>query len=211
MVANIYIDGFNLYYGAVKGTPWKWLNVECLCRRLLPRDTLNRIRYFTARITARPEDPRAPQRQQTYLRALQTIPILTVHEGYFLATPVRMPLVHPTRNRRTVEVIRTEEKGSDVNLATYLLLDVFEQDCETAVIISNDSDLLEPVRAVKRRFGMPVGIINPHPPRRRSRALLAEASFFKQIRAGALAACQFPQTLTDISGDFSCPSEWTHP
>jgi len=48
--ANVYVDGFNLYYGALKGTPLKWLDIAALCRLLLPGDTINRIRYFTARI-----------------------------------------------------------------------------------------------------------------------------------------------------------------
>lgn len=47
-----YIDGFNFYYGAVKGTQYKWLNFEALCQRLLPRDHIVKIRYFTARVTA---------------------------------------------------------------------------------------------------------------------------------------------------------------
>ena len=36
---HVYIDGFNLYYGALKGTPYKWLDLEALCRKLMPRTT----------------------------------------------------------------------------------------------------------------------------------------------------------------------------
>jgi hypothetical protein len=74
MKANVYIDGFNLYYGSVKGTPYRWLDLAALCSLLLPRDTINRIRYFTALIQPRPDDAQAPQRQQTYLRALRLFP-----------------------------------------------------------------------------------------------------------------------------------------
>ena len=56
----VYIDGFNFYYGAVKGTPYKWLDLEALCRRLLPKDQIVKIRYFTARVASRPEDPQQP-------------------------------------------------------------------------------------------------------------------------------------------------------
>ena len=45
MRTNVYIDGFNLFYGCLKGSPYKWLNIEALCRRLLPKDQINRIRY----------------------------------------------------------------------------------------------------------------------------------------------------------------------
>ena len=81
MVTNVYIDGFNLYYGSLKGTPYKWLDLAALSSVLLPRDNINRIRYFTAQVSARPHDPQQPARQQTYLRALQTIPGLSIDLG----------------------------------------------------------------------------------------------------------------------------------
>jgi hypothetical protein len=74
MATNVYVDAFNLYYGCLKGTPYRWLDLGALCRRLLPKDRINRIRYFTATVSARPDNPDAPQRQQVYLRALETIP-----------------------------------------------------------------------------------------------------------------------------------------
>ena len=73
MATIVYIDGFNLYYGAVKGTANKWLDLEVLCRRLLPKDNLVKIRYFTALVAIRPSDPQQPARQQAYLRALATL------------------------------------------------------------------------------------------------------------------------------------------
>ncbi len=53
----VYIDGFNLHYGAVKGTAHKWLDLDATCKRLLPTDKIEKIRYFTARVSARPDDP----------------------------------------------------------------------------------------------------------------------------------------------------------
>jgi uncharacterized LabA/DUF88 family protein len=139
--AAVYIDGFNLYYGALKGTPYKWLDVEALARKLAPTDQLVAVRYFTARVRPQPNDPRQPQRQQAYLRALDTLPLVTVHFGHYLSHPTRMPLANPSPGgTRTVEVIKTEEKGSDVNLATYLLLDAFRDRCDKAVVVTNDSD-----------------------------------------------------------------------
>jgi len=107
---NVYFDGFNLYYGSLKGSPYRWLDLAALCRVLLPRDHVHRIRYFTALITPRPGDnPQKPQRQQTYLRALATIPDLTIHYGHFLTNRVRMKVVVPPPN--TIEVYKTEEKA----------------------------------------------------------------------------------------------------
>lgn len=119
MTTNVYVDGFNLYYGSLKGTPYKWLDLSALCTVLLPKDQVHRIRYFTAHVSARPHDPQQPVRQQTYLRALETLPGLTVHLGHYLVSYPRMPLRHPpATGPRTVEVVKSEEKGSDVNLAT---------------------------------------------------------------------------------------------
>ena len=114
MVTNIYIDGFNFYYGAVKGTPYKWLNFAELCRILLPRHRIRRFYYFTAMVESRPGDPDQSARQQTYLRALKTLPNFTIVLGSFLSHVVTMPLAN---GRGYVDVIKTQEKGSDVNLA----------------------------------------------------------------------------------------------
>lgn len=124
MRTNVYVAAFNLYYRCIQGTAFKWLDLGKLCRLLLPHYSIHRIRYFTAIVDARPGDPQQQQRQQTYLRALGTIPNLTIHLGSFLTNVRRLPLANPPpRGPRTVEVLRTEEKGSDVNLATYLLID----------------------------------------------------------------------------------------
>lgn len=210
LTTNVYIDGFNLYYGAVKGTPYKWLDLEALCGRLLPQNRIKRIRYFTARISARPSDLQGPARQEAYLRAIQTRPSVSVHLGHFLTKPTRMALAQPPANGpKTVEVIKTEEKGSDVNLATHLLVDAFRRDAEAFVVISNDSDLTEPIRVVRHDLGYVVGIINPQDPGKRSRALLScQPSFFKQIREGALKSSQLPVQLTDGVGTITKPVGW---
>ena len=78
---NVYIDGFNLYYGSLKRTPYKWLDVSKLCKSLLPSDTIQSIKFFTANVSARPHDQHLPARQQIYFRALKTIPNLTMIYG----------------------------------------------------------------------------------------------------------------------------------
>lgn len=124
MITFVYVDGFNLYYGALRNTPYRWLNLDTLCQFLLPHNTINEIKYFTALVSARPADVAKPVRQQLYLRALATVPKISVHLGHFLTHPVRMPLVVPLgQPQQYVQVIKTEEKGSDVNLATHLLHD----------------------------------------------------------------------------------------
>jgi len=207
MPTKIYIDGFNLYYGAVRGTRYKWLDIGQLCRKLVPGDQIRRIRYFTAIVAALPHDPSVPQRQALYLRALRTIPNLEIHLGQFRSHRVRMPLADPPAvGPRVADVVKTEEKGSDVNLATFLLLDAFEKDCDVAIVISNDADLRFPIELARHRLGLKVGIVNPHPPKHRSRVLGGD--FFKQLRPSALAACQFPTEMRDEAGVFRKPADW---
>lgn len=210
MRTNVYVDGFNLYYGSLKGTPYRWLDLEALCTRLLPKNDVQRIRYFTARVAARPGKLHDPVHQDTYLRALGTLSRVSIHLGHFLTKPATRPLVNPQPGGpKFAEVLRTEEKGSDVNLATYLLADAFRRDADAFVIVSNDSDLTEPMRIVCHELGMVVGILNPQPPHKRSRALLScRPTFFKQIRAGALSASQFPPTLRDAAGTITKPAGW---
>jgi hypothetical protein len=90
----LYIDGFNLYYGAVKGTPYRWLDIVALGRLLLPRHcVIEKARYFTARVSGA-EDPDAPRRQHAYLSALATCPEVELHYGRFLAKTVWRPLTN---------------------------------------------------------------------------------------------------------------------
>lgn len=204
MKTIVYVDGFNLYYGALKATPYRWLDLSRLCRLLLPQHQIVRIKYFTASVSARPNDPHQPTRQQTYLRALRTLPNLDIIFGHFLAHEILMPLAG--KPNQTVRVIKTEEKGSDVNIAAYLVHDGHKGLYDTAVLITNDSDLLEPLKIVRYELNLPVGVLNPQ--KKASRVLAQHASFIKQIRQGVLAASQFPTPLQDANGIFHKPGTW---
>jgi hypothetical protein len=90
----VYVDGFNLYYGAVKRTPFKWLNVVELARRILPAPyTVERVKYFTARVSGA-DDPDSPKRQHAYLSALKTLPEVEIHYGRFLAKTIWRPVTN---------------------------------------------------------------------------------------------------------------------
>lgn len=206
---NVYIDGFNLYYGALRGTPHKWLDVDALCRALLPRHDIARIRYFIAKVDPRPHDPDQPVRQLAYLRAISTRPNVEVHYGSFITKPVSLPTEASAASGGPLQyerVIRAEEKGSDVNLAAHLLMDAFRKDAECAVIISNDSDLLTPIRMARNELGLLVGALLPR--ERGSIELKKTVNFWKPIRAGALGACQLPSPLRDANGTISKPARW---
>lgn len=207
MKTFVYVDAFNLYFGAVRGTSYKWLDIDQLCRILLPRHEIIQIKYFTARVNARPSDPNQPTRQATYLRALSTIPHLTIYYGHFLTHIVKMPLAYSAQGQNSyADVFKTEEKGSDVNLATQLLHDAHCGHFECAVIISGDSDLLMPLQIVKEDLRKPVGVINPqHIP---CKVLQNHATFYKHIRKSALIKSQFPSSMNDAKGNFTKPHGW---
>ena len=211
MRANVYVDGFNLYFGALQHTPYKWLDLRKLSAGLLrPGVELGRIRYFTARVGDRESRPGSPARQNAYLAAISTLPEVEIEFGLFRAHPRSMPLADGSG---LATVIRTEEKGSDVNLATRLLLDAFANDCDVALVISNDSDLVLPIRET-RRLGVTVGISAPvyHRSRHPHQELAAAADFNVHItrkRAKLLRASQFPQVLMLEDGRrITKPREW---
>lgn len=203
----LYVDGFNLYYGALRGTPWKWLDIRALAARLLrPENSLVGIKYFTALVDARPNDPQKPVRQQIYLRALRTLHAQIV-EGHYLTHTVWMRLATPSPDQTPfVQVIKTEEKGSDVNIASHLLLDAARDYMDCAVLLTGDSDLTTPVCMAIHEFGKLVGVLNPQ--KQPCHTLQASATFYKHIRPSALAASQFPPSLSDANGSFSKPSSW---
>jgi hypothetical protein len=205
----VYVDGFNLYYGSLKGSSLKWLNLEAFCQALLPQENITQIRYFTARVSGK-VDHGAPLRQDAYLRALETLPRVSIHYGNFLTRTTRMPLANPKPGRaRTVEVVKTEEKGSDVNLASYLLWDAFAGRCSTQVVISNDSDFCETLRIAGKELSMAIGVINPHKKYRRSKSLNAHADFSKQVTISALSASQFSDQVIHLGHQpIHKPAEW---
>ena len=93
-----------------------------------------------------------------------------------------------------------------MNLATHLLHDAHLNRFDIAVVVSNDSDLLGPIKIVRNELGKKVGVLNPQ--KNPSRAILPHIDFIKQIRGGALQAAQFPAQLTDQHGVFSKPAGW---
>lgn len=216
MKVNVYIDGFNLYYAALRGTPYLWLNLRELCERSLPGHDIHRIKYFTAHVKARPRDPNQPVRQQTLLRALRTIPGITIHLGDF-RDRTRRVIVAPTDPLagRRIDALVTEEKGSDVNLATELLIDGFRSDYEAAVVVSDDSDLIAPIRATRQILKLPVGILNPmlefdrvSGVRRHRKDLVRAATagdqstawFYTHLDHALLPDCLLPDPVVDRNG-----------
>jgi uncharacterized LabA/DUF88 family protein len=207
MRVYVYVDGFNLYYRALKGTAHKWLNPVALAKRVLDAsDSVEALRYFTARVNSRAGDPGAPRRQQIYLSAIGSLPQSKCHFGRFIAKTKRRPLVSDATE--FVEIRDTEEKGSDVNLASHLLYDAFKGRFETALVMSQDTDLTEPIRIVANNIGIPVGVVwldGTQP----NGVLRNAASFVRHITSSDLNASQFPNPIVRADGtEIHKPVEW---
>lgn len=199
MRTYVYVDGFNLYYGALKDSPYKWLDVRALFKAILrPTNEILAIKYYIARVSARPENPDAPTRQDAYLRALKAhIPELSITYGGFIRKPSTMRLVTPGWGRKYAQVWKTEEKGSDVNLAVHLVNDAWQKRYDCAVICSNDGDLAEALRVVRKELRKTVILAVPgdksvRPP---SVQLRKWASVTIQIPPTAFAASQLPNPI----------------
>lgn len=205
---NVYIDGFNLYYRALKSTPYKWLNLRLLVEQILDSSNdVAYIKYYTAMVSGH-VDHDQPKRQQIYLNALSTIRGFSVYKGNFLSKVAKRPLVKPLQDgTRYVEVREFEEKGSDVNLAVHLVNDGWKDEFDVAVVISKDTDLVEPIRIVSKELKKPVGIICPDnslPP-----PLGAVVSFRRYIRNQHLRAAQFPDPIILPDGTIIAkPTSW---
>ncbi len=104
------------------------------------------------------------------------------------------------------QIGKYDEKGSDVNLATYLVRDAAKSESTTAIVISNDSDLVEPLRVVRSDFGIDVYLINPQ--RRAVAELSRVANDTRDITLATLAGCHLPVQLTDATGTITKPSGW---
>ncbi len=125
--------------------------------------------------------------------------------GHFMSHKVRALLARPIGDQRTVEVIRTEEKGSDVNLAVHLVNDAWLDAYDCAVVVSNDSDLAEGMRLVRHHRDKRIGLLTPGT-RRPSRQLMAQADFARYIRPGALQRSQLPNPIPGTT--IRKPPQW---
>ena len=208
MKTIVYVDGFNLFYGAIKGTTYKWLDIRQMCQLLLPTNNIIGIKYFTAPIKIWRNDSSRMKHQQIYLRALRTLPDTEIILGHFLQHEVKMPVAHPGPGIPDyIHVIKTEEKGSDVNIASHMINDGYKGNYQVAILVSNDSDLVEPIKILRQELKIPVIVLNPFI-KTPSFELRKYASFIKPIRQGVLLASQFTPTLTDSNGVFSKPNSW---
>ncbi|MEE8058599.1 MAG: NYN domain-containing protein [Pseudomonadales bacterium] len=207
MRTYVYIDGFNLYRGALKDSVYRWLDLKVLLQKTLPKESkLLKINYYTARVMNTPDNPSITNRQDIYLRALKVyIPEIDIHEGKFKRKKKHVPLVHPTDTEEKAYVRLYEEKRTDVNIATHILNDAWKDRYDIAYLLSTDSDLYEAIRLVTYERKKQIGLIIPT-----RRGIPKELSPFAQhirhITTTALAQSQLPAQIPGTR--IHKPNEW---
>jgi len=235
MIFNAYVDGFNLYKGALESRPHlKWLNLPDFCQSRRPDMELGSVYYFTARIKRRFVNDLAPERQNAYLRVLANQGVQVV-EGQFRKDENWLRLVKSEREnviqpplasvfgltQRLIDssfkranpdlpksfVWEYGEKGSDVNLASHLLRDAFLNSLEAALVISGDSDLATPIR-MSRDYGVNVKVVIPNK-NVASDALRRVSTHIEELHISDLGDFQLPRSfITQKGGNIVRPESW---
>lgn len=242
----MYVDAFNLYYGARglcgRSEPgWRWIDLRALSHRLIANgstwdlsggDELSlKVVYCTAMVSGA-SNPSGAEDQQIYVRALKAAKSVDhVELGNYVARVAEAPLaVRDQKNRPElvgpqwplmvqdrdrnhidakfiVSVARREEKGSDVNVASHLLIDTLNKEIDAAVVISNDSDLQFPIKFAREH--VPVGTVNPSASYLAGKLRGSPADgvgnhWWYQLRDSDVSACQLPARV----GKVTKPSGW---
>jgi len=202
----VYIDGFNFYYGAIRGGPDKWLDLQRYFTMVRSHDDIQAIRYFTAKI-----DGSHATHQAAYLRALSTLPLVDITLGQFKTKTItcRASGCTFTGLRRFAS---QEEKRTDVNIAIAMLDDAYQDLCDRFIVVSGDSDLVPAVAQIKARFPEKKVIVYV-PARDRTRGAATElrtsADKDRTLPLEKLRHAHFPATITDGGGTtITKPASW---
>lgn len=226
----VYVDGYNLYYGRIRGTAFKWLDPVALSERLLkeqdPSSSVSALRYFSAHCLARfaTHGQASVLAQQSYLRALvaRHHPRLTIQLGShsFDRNGALLPAYvegQPFDRSNRVRVWKLEEKQTDVNLALAMYRDACSGEFEQLVVVSNDSDVAPALKAIRSDFpALALGVVTPkHPPdsdrtHRNTLSSLSDLADWTRhyLRDEELAACQLPARVPTGKRPIDKPVHW---
>lgn len=227
----VYIDGHNLYYGRLRGTPFKWLDVVQLFQTLLVQrdqsERLERVNLFTAHALATfaTHGAASVEAQSAYQRALKAKygdRIVTVYGNHSFdkdgtLLPAFVPGQPYDRTNRT-RVWKLEEKKTDVNLAICMYRDVAKGLYDRIILVSNDSDAEPALDAIRQDFPhVMIGVVMPiHPPKpgttihRRTSGSLSNRSHWivPHITDDQLQQAQLPVTVPTKKKPILKPEHW---
>lgn len=196
----VYVDGFNLYFGMKEaGFKYcKWLDLHLLATNLLkPNQELIAVKYFTSRVGNNPDKQK---RQSTYIDALETTNV-KIHFGHYQSNTIEC-------RRCGFKWASNNEKMTDVNIATQMLIDVFQDCFDMAMLISCDSDLVPPMKHIHSLFAQK-RVFVVFPPKRSNSSVALNARGSMVIGRKKLIESQFPESVTKSDGFIIAkPKEW---
>lgn len=228
---TVYVDGYNLYYGRLRGTAFKWLDLVKLFDDLLAQrdqnENLAKVYLFTAPALATfaSHGNASVEAQAAYHRALQTKygerfeTIYGTHSFDRSGTllPVYVPGQPFDRTQRT-RVWKLEEKKTDVNLALHMYRDACKGLYDRMILVSNDSDAEPTLEALRSDFpDIMRGVVMPIRPvisgvaahRRPSGSLAKHADWtLAHLDDDALAAAQLPAIVPTKKKPIRKPAHW---
>lgn len=196
----VYIDGFNLYFGMREASfdQCRWLNVKQLAISLLkPHQELVNIKYFTSRVSNNPDKQK---RQSTYIDALESIGVKIYYGNYQDGSQ---------ECKRCGHIWRTaNEKMTDVNIATAMIVDAYKNEYDMAMLISGDSDLTPPIKAVHNLF-TDKRVFIAFPPKRHNSSMALVAKGTMMIGRKKLVDAQFDDEVISKTGfKLRRPTAW---
>jgi len=166
----IYVDGYNLYYSALRKSTHKWLDLhELLFNKIIkpvvPESNIVQIKFFTSPILGRyASDKESPARQKTYHNALiaQHPNLVTIINGFHSHTEKNAYHADLSNGTDRLLVKVMEEKQTDVNISLHMYRDAVNFDAEHIVLVSNDSDLSPAIKMIREDFeAIKIGVIIP--------------------------------------------------
>lgn len=218
---RIYIDGYNLYYGCLKGSHLKWLDLIALFeKQIVPSIMATHqgspikselaplaIKLFTAKIhesAAKSADSVSSQsRYHTALRKLYD-GRLSIIEGYYSRNPTKVRTIDANDPGRPyvqcpeVTAWKLEEKQSDVNLALHAYHDALSGEVDQVIFVTNDTDIAPAMQMVRHHSDAIVGLVIPTTDHvRNPNGELAELAHWvrSHITVAELEASQLPRVI----------------
>lgn len=208
-IIRVYVDGYNLYAGGVRWTRFRWLDVAALADRLAGKP-VQRVIYCTAMCKGTKSDPEKPSRQEAYWAALRSTGRIEIMKGLFQPRTKSVAVKKCRQDTPCLIRVKTwEEKGSDVNLGARLVHDGHFCRYEHAIVVSGDSDLVEPIRLVTEELHRQVTVFNPRD--RTQEDLQRVATNYRTIRPSIYEDCQLPDQIHHDGRVIHKPAEWSEP
>jgi uncharacterized LabA/DUF88 family protein len=226
---SVYIDGYNLYYGRLRDSPHKWLDIVALFDQIIkvqdPRSSVDAVKLFTAYALAKfaTHGQLSVVAQQSYHRALQLkyperMHITLGNHSHDKAGTLLPEYVagQPYDRLKRARVWKIEEKQTDVNIAISMYRDASKGLFDHQVIVTNDSDAEPTLKAIREDFHhVTLGVITPIRPlgtggsRSISASLEKHAHWMRRyILDSELAAAQLPPHIPTNKKPIRKPDHW---